>query len=376
VFDAETHPYGVAPGTGAGGDGTNGDVGENWLASLDGGLIFLDPQEKKNRLRMSRIAYRLYRLSSSKWPTTEDRRTIALLIDALKAAKPLNNYGIGADELREMARSAPTHDDLNDERQMSAVRAWANHYWTAFVRATRGKGRTSPYEFVAVAVGVGGGSGTTVPFVNVFAAFPAFGAKTEWQSAPAVQLTTLWNSKSSSQQYPFRLGASWAIGNPDSALVSAQVAAYGNMGTFGFSQNTGDASVSGSLLLRSSWDGFCEREGSRDSIGPRSLYDHVRGGDLWLDAGVRYLDWFYRGYVFETSLTYGFPVWNGTKDYPELAPTVSLMKQYASSSTLQLTEYAAELRVPFARVLKRDPLYFTVRRGSQGDWAASFQIKF
>jgi len=177
-----------------------------------------------------------------------------------------------------------------------------------------------------------------------------------------------------------RLGFGLVFGDPKQVTATVSVANY-------FSPEVFDAQVGLSYCLNSSNAKLPPGSSShplaqdRDINRESHLIDHVRGGDLWAAASLRYLsgvDSIGPASVYEGALTYGFGgATLKSSSNPLLCTTLTLSGTYCSDHSLWLDEFAAELRYPIdfqAGVL--GPAFLAARYGTRNDLMFSLEVEF
>jgi hypothetical protein len=171
----------------------------------------------------------------------------------------------------------------------------------------------------------------------------------------------------------YRGGFNAVLGNPDSVLGSVSLSQY-------LTPNVLDAEalISAHLFSTCSGTDLTKLNGAAAnqlSVSERHLFDHLRPGDLWFDAGFRVLSSQQAGQAAEGGFTYCLPIKMGTKQYPDLAPTITATATYCEQDNLGLNEGGFELSIPVIGI-GGQPFYLTGRYGTRGDTAFSLLFRF
>jgi hypothetical protein len=346
VLDAETHPYGVAIGSGAGVvAGDSGTPGPH-------GLVY----------------------------NLEDLRNLLILIRNAAIAK--QNHGdyegalklIEKNEAYKVGKRIASGDALarGDVFQI-ATQAAQTETRDYLVRTITEPGKA----YLAVQAGGILSSDALASFVTVAGAFPELRPYKDdlgFHVALGFSGSLIPVLRSSGNQgTPFlkRGEVNLSAGYADRLIVTASAARY-------YGPNDLD------LGMRAT-----TRVGTLGFLGPRrtdnaenfkttkvNLNNYVRPGDMWFEVGARSLSGpSFAGSAVEGVLTIGLPA-NRVNDDLRLTPTISLCATYCAQHNLGVDEGALEARLPVYSKLLGKPFFIAGRYGTRGDGSLTFQIRF
>lgn len=115
----------------------------------------------------------------------------------------------------------------------------------------------------------------------------------------------------------------------------------------------------------------------------RRIDDHMRPGDVWVNASPRWITSSYPKYTGEAYTGSVSLALSGVRSRdliwtnPSVATTLSLSGTYSAQHNLQLNEYAVELRTPIMGTgVHETPLYAVGRYGTRGDVWLGLEYRF